>query len=49
MYLLGRHKQAIEILDECLDLDAKDWEIYFYKGLSFRYLRHFDDAIKCFK
>ena len=45
LYLLGRHKQAIELFNECLELDAKDWETYFYKGLSYRYMRQFDDAI----
>lgn len=49
LYLLGRHKQAIELFDECLELDSKDWEIFFYKGLSYRYLRQFEDAIKNFK
>jgi Bardet-Biedl syndrome 4 protein len=48
LYLLGRHKQAIELFNECLELDAKDWETYFYKGLSYRYMRQFDDAIKVF-
>ena len=38
LYLLGRHKQAIELFDECLILDHKDWEIHYYKGLSYRYL-----------
>ena len=41
LYLLGRHKQAIELFDECLVLDQSDWEIYFYKGLSYRYMRQF--------
>ena len=47
--MLGRHKQAIELFDECLELDPKDWEIFFYKGLSARYLRQFEDAIHNFK
>lgn len=39
LYLLGRHKQAIELFDECLELDSSDWEIFLYKGLCFRYMR----------
>lgn len=40
LYLLGRHKQAIEMFDDCLGIDeSNDWEIYFYKGLSYRYMR----------
>jgi Bardet-Biedl syndrome 4 protein len=37
------------MFDECLELDAKDWEIYFYKGLCFKLLRLFDDSISNFK
>lgn len=45
LYLLGRHKAAIDVYDECINLNSKDWEIYFYKGLSFKYLRMYEDAI----
>jgi Bardet-Biedl syndrome 4 protein len=45
LYLLGKHKQAIEMFDECLQLDEGDWEVFFYKGLSYRYMREFDKAI----
>ena len=48
LYLLGRHKAAIEVFDECLNLDKKDWEVYFYKGLSYKFLRVYDEAIACF-
>ena len=50
LYLLGRHKQAIEMFDDCLGIDeSNDWEIYFYKGLSYRYMRQFQQAIASFK
>jgi len=49
LYLLGRHKGAIDVFNQCIELDANDWEIYLYKGLSFRYMRNFDEAIACFK
>ena len=48
LYLLGKHKQAIEMLDECLQLKQDDWEVYFYKGLCFRYTRQYEDAISSF-
>lgn len=48
LYLLGRHKAAIEVFDECLNLDKNDWELHFFKGLSYKYLRLYDQAIKCF-
>jgi len=36
------------MFEECLALNDKDWEIHFYKGLCFRYMRQFDQAIKNF-
>ena len=38
LFLLGRHKAAIDVYDECLKLNEKDWEVYYFKGLSFKYL-----------
>ena len=49
LYLLGRHKAAIDVYDECLKIRENDWEIYFYKGLSYKYLRIYDEAIENFK
>eukprot|EP00347_Sterkiella_histriomuscorum_P003243 403365040 len=49
LYLLGRHKAAIEVFDECLNLDNQDWEVFYYKGLSYKYLRIYDQAIQCFQ
>ena len=48
LYLLGRHKAAIEVFDECLNLEKADWEVYFYRGLSFKFLRVYDEAIANF-
>ena len=48
LYLIGRHKAAIEVFDECLNLETEDWEVYFYKGLSFKFLRVYDEAIANF-
>ena len=49
LYLLGRHKAAVEVFDECLNMDKTDWEIYYYKGLSYKFLRIYDEAIASFK
>jgi Bardet-Biedl syndrome 4 protein len=49
LYLLGRHRAAIEVFDECINLKDDDWEVYLYKALSFKYMRVFDDAIANFK
>lgn len=42
LYLLGRHKAAIEVFDECLNLDSSDWEVHLFKGLSYKYLRVYE-------
>ena len=34
LYLIGRHKLAIDVFDDCLNFDHEDWEVYFYKGLT---------------
>ena len=49
LYLLGRHKAAIDVYDEWLKIKENDWEIYYYKGLSYKYLRIYDEAIDNFK
>lgn len=49
LYLLGRHKSAIEVFDEVLAINNKDWEVLFYKGLSFKFLRIYDEAIAQFE
>ena len=48
LYLIGRHKAAIEVFDECLNLCSDDWEVFYYKGLSYKYLRIYDEAIANF-
>ena len=48
LYLIGRHKAAIEVFDECLHLISEDWEVFFYKGLSYKFLRIYDEAIANF-
>jgi len=48
LYLIGRHKAAIEVFDECLNLNSQDWEVFFYKGLSYKFLRIYDEAIANF-
>ena len=58
LYLLGKHKQAIEVYDEARRISAEnarrgasgeDWELLHNKGLCYVYLKQFDKAIDCFK
>ena len=48
LYLLGRHKQAVEIYDEALRLRPEDWELLHQKGLCFVHLGAYDAAVDCF-
>lgn len=34
---------------ECQQLDEGDWEVYFYKGMSNKYIRNYQEAISNFK
>jgi Flp pilus assembly protein TadD len=37
------------VFDEVLSINPKDWEVLFYKGLSYKFLRIYDEAITCFQ
>eukprot|EP00736_Rhodelphis_marinus_P012995 Rmarinus@m.5854 len=49
LYLLGRHKNAIEVYDEAQKISPEDWEILHNKGLCYMYLKQFDKAVKEFR
>eukprot|EP00823_Brevimastigomonas_motovehiculus_P007131 TRINITY_DN6147_c0_g1_i1.p1 TRINITY_DN6147_c0_g1~~TRINITY_DN6147_c0_g1_i1.p1 ORF type:complete len:482 (-),score=97.88 TRINITY_DN6147_c0_g1_i1:103-1548(-) len=49
LYLLGKHKQAVEVYDEAQRLGVEDWEVYHNKGLCYMYLKQYTDAIDNFK
>jgi len=46
---LGRHKAAIEVFEECLTLEPSDWEVYFFIGLCYKFMRLYDEAIENLK
>jgi Bardet-Biedl syndrome 4 protein len=50
LYLLGRHRAAIDVYDEAQNaVGADDWEIWHNKGLCYMYLKQFDESVECFK
>lgn len=49
LYLLGKHRQAIDVYEEALKLVKEDWEIWHNKGLCNLYLKQYDGAVECFK
>jgi hypothetical protein len=42
LYLLGKHKAAIEVYEEASKIGAPDWEIMHNKGLCLMYLKQYD-------
>ena len=42
LYLLGKHKAAIEVYDEAAKIGVPDWEIMHNKGLCLMYLKQYD-------
>ena len=48
MYLLGKHKAAIDVYESAENIRPKDWEIYYHKGLSYISMKMLDQAIKAF-
>ncbi|XP_065796535.1 Bardet-Biedl syndrome 4 protein isoform X2 [Muntiacus reevesi] len=44
LFLLGKHKAAIEVYNEAAKLNQKDWEICHNLGVCYIYLKQFDKA-----
>jgi len=49
LFLLGKHKAAIEVYREAQNLGIEDWELYHDKGLCHMYLKQYDQAVENFK
>lgn len=49
LYLLGKHKAAIEVYDEARNYCDEDWELCHNTGLCYMYLKQYQDAETFFK
>ena len=49
MYLLGRHKAALDIYGEASKLSPEDSELLHNQGVCLVYLREYGKAEDCFK
>lgn len=47
-YLLGKHKDAIELYEEAAKYNQNDWEILHNKGLCFMHMKMLNEAEECF-
>jgi len=48
LYLLGKHKTALDVFEEAERLAPEDREIWHNKGMCYLYLKEYDKAIECF-
>lgn len=49
LYLLGKHRAALDVYREAMRLNEEDWEVWHNQGLCQMYLKQYDSALDCFK
>ena len=49
LYLLGKHREAMDVLDQASDIQGEDRAIWYCKGLCAKFLGEYDDAVEYFK
>lgn len=49
LFLLGKHKTALDVFEEAEKLSPEDREIWHNKGMCFLYLKQYENAIECFE
>ena len=48
LYLLGRHKLALEVFEEAELLNSEDREIWHNKGMCYLYMKNYDKSLEAF-
>lgn len=49
LYLLGKHKTALDVFDEAEQISSEDREIWHNKGMCCLYLKSYEKALECFE
>lgn len=49
LYLLGKHKMALEVFDEAEQLSPDDRDIFHNKGMCYLYLKQYEKSLECFE
>ena len=49
LFLLGRHKAALQVYNEASKVCPQDWEIFHNRGVCYIYTKDFDQAKECLK
>jgi len=48
LYLLGKHKSAVDVYEEAKQLNEDDWEIWHNEGLCFMCMKDYEKAVQHF-
>ncbi|CAN0140860.1 unnamed protein product [Pylaiella littoralis] len=49
LFLLGKHKAALDAYDEAQKIDSEDWEVWHNRGLCYMHLKQFERALEAFQ
>lgn len=49
LFLMGKHRDALAVFEEALALESEDRSIWHSKGLCYKFLKEYDDAIDSFR
>ena len=49
LYLLGKHKVALDVFDEAEQLNSEDREIWHNKGMCYLYLKQYENSLNSFE
>ncbi|CEL97655.1 unnamed protein product [Vitrella brassicaformis CCMP3155] len=49
LYLLGRHRAALDVYEEAQRIEPEDWATWHHKGLCHVHLRQYNEAVVCFE
>ncbi|GBN75060.1 Bardet-Biedl syndrome 4 [Araneus ventricosus] len=49
LFLLGRHKNAIDVYEEAARMNSKDWELCHNLGVCYMHLQNHKQAFECFR
>jgi len=49
LYLLGKHREALNVFEEAEKLNSEDRMVWHSKGICYHYLKQYETAIECFE
>lgn len=49
LYLLGKHKTALDVFEEAEQISSEDKDIWYNKGMCYLYLKQYENSINCFE